>query len=390
MAKKICDLLLLIAAGILLLFGLGAALFFPKDVNAYENRTAYQFPAFTKTGFLDTSFQDGVEDTLMDQVPFSENAKQSYNFLNSHLVWNLVHPVFQQNPDHYFNFLGVEIFGGDTYTYPVRNMEEMQPKLDAKIENLNSCIEAHPDLEFYAYFIEKDTEINFETGEQIPAAEYIFEGLDLPAENTFCYETNSFQDFSDHFYKTDHHWNYEGSYLGYQTAAALLQVPAEDLLSPLEEITLPYRFLGSKASTAGTDVLSDTFTAFRFEYPAMTITVEGTQVEDYGQQETYFAGTPETISYASFYGDDLGEIIFHQEDFQGENLLVIGESYDNAILKLLASHFANTYSIDLRHYQRTMGKPFSFSQYVEEHNIQKVLLIGNIDYYLMEEFMLEE
>ena len=36
-----------------------------------------------------------------------------------------------------------------------------------------------------------------------------------------------------------------------------------------------------------------------------------------------------------------------------------------------------------------MGKPFSFGQYVEEHGITQVLLIGTIDYFLMDEFLLE-
>lgn len=69
---------------------------------------------------------------------------------------------------------------------------------------------------------------------------------------------------------------------------------------------------------------------------------------------------------------------------------MIGESYDNAVLKLLASHFNNTYSIDLRYYEAYMGQSFSLSEYLREHEIDKVLLIGNIDYYLMTEFQLGE
>ena len=70
--------------------------------------------------------------------------------------------------------------------------------------------------------------------------------------------------------------------------------------------------------------------------------------------------------------------------------MVIGESYDNAILKLLASHFEKTFSIDLRNYERTFGSKFQFSQYVKDNNVDKVLLIGNIDYFTMDEFMLED
>ena len=65
---------------------------------------------------------------------------------------------------------------------------------------------------------------------------------------------------------------------------------------------------------------------------------------------------------------------------------VLGESYDNAILKLLSESFDKTYSVDLRYYEAKMGRSFNFSQYLQEHNISKVLLIGNIDYFVMDEF----
>ena len=40
----------------------------------------------------------------------------------------------------------------------------------------------------------------------------------------------------------------------------------------------------------------------------------------------------------------------------------------------------------LRYYEAKMVQSFDFSQYLQEHNISKVLLIGNIDYFVMDEF----
>ena len=62
---------------------------------------------------------------------------------------------------------------------------------------------------------------------------------------------------------------------------------------------------------------------------------------------------------------------------------------DNAILKLLASHFDRTYSVDLRYYRNYMGSGFSLSDYLRRNNITKVLLIGNVDYYISPDFALE-
>ena len=69
-----------------------------------------------------------------------------------------------------------------------------------------------------------------------------------------------------------------------------------------------------------------------------------------------------------------------------ENVLIIGESFDNAILKLIASHFNKTFSVDLRYYKAYMGKDFSLSSYLTENDINKVLFIGNIDYFIGSDF----
>ena len=105
--------------------------------------------------------------------------------------------------------------------------------------------------------------------------------------------------------------------------------------------------------------------------------------------KAFFAGEGGTPSYGGFYGWDAGEVTFSAGRTDRENILILGESYDNAVIKMLATHFNHTYAVDLRYYEAYMGEKFSFSDYVEERGITQVLLIGNIDYYLMDEFRLE-
>ena len=95
------------------------------------------------------------------------------------------------------------------------------------------------------------------------------------------------------------------------------------------------------------------------------------------------------MSYGGYYGFDCGEAAFHTGHAGAGNILVLGESFDNAIVALLATHFENLYSVDLRAYEEDMGEPFRFSEYVEAHDIDTVLFIGNIDYYLLPSFNVE-
>ena len=121
----------------------------------------------------------------------------------------------------------------------------------------------------------------------------------------------------------------------------------------------------------------------------MEITANGKPAGDYGDQAAFLSGARSDITYGNFYGGDLGEIIFDTGTTGRGSLLVIGESYDNSVLKLLAAHYDRTYSIDLRYYKNYMKQDFQLSAYLAEHGIDQVLLMGNIDYLTMTEFDLE-
>lgn len=385
MAKKAINAVFVGGVVLLLLAGLTRTVFFPKEVNTYENRYAEKISALTLEGWLDGSFQDSVDKALADQVQLAQVYKRAYNFASSRYLKAAADPLLPLCYGRYVNYVDTLLFNG-YITYPPRTLVDMTERLEAKADNYNGCFASHPELDFYVYYIEKDTDINFETGEKVPACDYLFDRLDLPQDRLGRYAVDSFEEFSLWFYRTDHHWNERGSYRGYVQLLDLLGVEDAPIDSAGDLVELG-TFSGSKATGAAA-VFSEPFLAAYREFPEMDITVNGTP-GDYGNQEAFFAGQGGDPFYGGFYGWDAGEVTFSTGRTDRENLLILGESYDNAVIKPLASHFANTYAVDLRYYEAYMGEKFSFSDYVEERDITQVLLIGNIDYYLMDEFRLE-
>lgn len=149
-----------------------------------------------------------MESALSDQVQFSQLAKKTYNFVTSYAAMPLI--VLLENLTHGY------VSAGDVSFYESKIVYQpwtyLQPEwLEAKAENLNAVIAAHPELEFYAYYIEKDTDIDFTTGQKIDASESMLSMLNLPDSHKGIYEINSFEEFNERFYNTDHHWNYIGS-----------------------------------------------------------------------------------------------------------------------------------------------------------------------------------
>lgn len=387
--KKLLNLIFICCFLLISAVALAKAVLLPKDVNEYENRSAYKLKVPTLAAYMDGSYQSGFEDALNDQLPFAQTVKKSYNDFSSRLVSRCMEPFLAAGSKSYVSFMNNRVFGGDYIVYLPRKLAGERAELEAKIENINAYIAGHPEIEVYLYYIEKDVDINLVTGEKLGAYEFLAENLDLPAGRTAKFPINNFDEYSRYFFKTDHHWNYLGSYLGYTQVMELLG--NRDILSPEEAVVLPYTFSGSKANTGGIDaVFSEGFTAYRFSYPNMTISSNGSVIDDYGSQSVYFSQKAESISYGSFYGGDLGEIVFDTHSPAKENILVIGESYDNAILKLLASSYNKTFSVDLRNYEALTGHPFHMAQYMEENNITKVLLIGSLGFFTLDTFNLAD
>ena len=388
MAKKRLDILFLAVILLLLLAGLARTLLFPKEINTYENRYADQAPALSVSAFLDGSYQTELDAALGAQVPFAQHCKKLYNLGTSALLNAMVQPIAQSHPDRYINVFNLRLFHGTHLTYYTSTLSELAPELDARAEHYNQVFADCPDTEFYVYYIEKDTDIDFETGEKVGTCDYLTSRLNLPEDRIGCYRIDNFDQFSQRFYRTDHHWNAQGSYEGYLQVLDLLGVE-EAPLTHGEAVTVSPHFSGSKAASA--PILSEPFVAYPVAFPQMDITINGAAAEDYGAQDAWLSGQGAgDISYGAFYGGDMGEIIFRSGTQGRGNLLVIGESFDNAILKLLASHFDSLYSIDLRYYEIYMGTQFSLSDYLERHQIERVLLIGNVDYFVSQDFLLED
>ena len=371
-----------------LLAGLGKALLRPKTINYYENRYAIQPPALRASALLDGSFQDDMEAALADQIPSAQRLKKLVHLGFSTYQHALLRPLSRRVPDRCLTVGGLRYYQ-DYLLYWFRPLSREQAQLDKKIANYNETFAAYPETEFYVFYIEKDTDLDIDSGASNGVADYLRANLALDAERFGCFRVRSFEALRDAFYRTDHHWSWQGSYRGYREMLALV-APAETPLTPVETRFVG-SFSGSKASGKALGAFREVFYAYRFDFPAAEVKLNGVPETDYGAQEIFFSGAAtDTLSYSTFYGGDLGWVEFHVPANAGKgSLLLIGDSFDNAVLKLMSAHFENTYALDLRYYGVEMGQEFRLSEFLAAHPDVKVLLDGNIDYFVMDEFRLE-
>lgn len=388
MIKRLLNILFVCVVMLALVSGLIKTLCFPDEINEYENRYAAQVEPLTLSSLLDGSFQSKMEAALSDQVFLSSSCKSLYNAVRSAFRNALLDPILRHASYYYVSLTDtVHVFGGSHLVYSSYVLDDLKESLAATASSHNEMIAAHPVTDFYFYYIEKDADINFETGEQVQAYQYFREQLNVPAENVGHLPIPDFPTYRDNFYRTDHHWNHAGSYSGYLDLLELLEI-AEPALEPMSTAIID-DFSGSKAIQAAATTYLEPFSAYQFAFPDMTITINGQPAQDYGNQEAFFAGACELpLTYGNFYGGDSGEVILDTGTTDRGNILIIGESHDNAILKLVASHYDRTHAIDLRNYTHYMGSEFQLTSYLKQHEIDTVLFIGSIGFYTAETFRL--
>ena len=196
----------------------------------------------------------------------------------------------------------------------------------------------------------------------------------------------SFEEAISCYYRTDHHWGFRGAYRVYRQLWLLLHQQNPRVGQVLDSkgwIELPgLAFYGSLARRAGYyDAIGDVIVDGVFELPSFEVHIHGFGDRERNQKCRYrtgqYAREKFANHYAEYFGNDYGLIEYLSGASGGGNLLVIGDSFDNCIEPLLASHFCHSWFVDLRHYHADVGKEFDMDDFLARHAITDVLFVGN-------------
>lgn len=212
--RNLCNAAMLCCAAAVLLTGLGRTLLRPKDVNYYENRPANTVAPLTAESWLDGSFQDAMEAALSDQIPLAQAMKKTFNDAQNKIRYDSMMRLSHRYPNVPVQYDQLLVYGGKYLAYAYCSPDMVIPELTRHSENLNALIAAHPDVTFYLYMVEGDSNNNFPAGENNGAFEYLSSRVNLPAEQMGRFAVDELETYERDFYQTDHHWCNVGSYRG--------------------------------------------------------------------------------------------------------------------------------------------------------------------------------
>ena len=153
------------------------------------------------------------------------------------------------------------------------------------------------------------------------------------------------------WYRTDHHWSTYGAYLAYIEVSRALGVSPYPL-SFFRQEQVSSSFLGtSHAKVGGIKIEPDVITLFRYEGDSeITLTNEETKEVSYGFYD--ITALTEKDHYRIFLGGNYGRLSVTRspEESPRPRLLLIKDSYANAIVPFLSLHF-DLELIDPRYYE---------------------------------------
>ena len=165
------------------------------------------------------------------------------------------------------------------------------------------------------------------------------------------------------FYKTDHHWTMRGAYAGYE---ALMNTMSERLGETIEPIPyeeantscLPNKFAGSwnkilyMTVNNHDEICYNEPASFATQFTIYDGTIEDGVTAPY--ESVYGRAkqmSPDTVvNYADAYSRDFAELTIVNNDYDSDkHVVVIKDSYFNAIQFHVASHFKKLTVLDLRY-----------------------------------------
>jgi len=193
----------------------------------------------------------------------------------------------------------------------------------------------------------------------------------LATEPTALLPLETLRQIEAPYYRTDHHWTTEGAYVAY---AELLQ---DWQLSPyppefFQRETADTSFYGSSyATSGGVTQTADTVTLYRYEGDdRFTVTDRQTGTV---RQGFYDRTAPEREKgYEIFLGGNFGQLHIAEPNNSKHRLLLVKDSFANAMIPFLALHFDLTV-VDLR-YDRS-----SLSALLEKEAFDRVLVLQGAD-----------
>ncbi len=279
-------------------------------------------------------FQDGLEKLLSDQLPYREaliTLKSDFDYaLGKREIG------------------GAYILGDKRLVQKITDTDFSKSALVSYADTVNKIAETVPTFVMYVPSAEVCLKSSLPDGAPVYDYEALYGELSLHLENTVLIDLlPSLQGREDAFYKTDHHWNYNGAYLAYEAwCDARGNTP-----SSFTEKMVSDGFRGtlySKALLSGTPydelIISD-------ENLDLSVNADGKEIELFD-----LSALDTKDKYNVFQGGNHGIVtIENRSQSNGKTLLILKDSFANSFVPFIVKDYSKIIMLDERYTFISLG-----------------------------------
>lgn len=326
-----------------------------------ENRTTNYFPFYSNI----TTFYKNINEKINEKV---------YSIFNDEYI-----PAGTNSDKEY---LLKDTKNNAYYAFSNLSNETLEEKVNTQIKFFNEMYESNPNVNFYIYLpsrLEYQEKIN-EISPYRDASVYVEKfknGLNKSIRVEEL-KLNSIEEYNDYFYKSDHHWNMKGAYVGYKEIMKMMGN------TDIQEVTIkeePIKFRVSFSRTNRNYSLYDYFYTienYNNDYKVLVNNKEAPsnfkplQLENLNKKNSSFYDW-----YVGYFYGLYGNVVYDFNNENKKNLLIISDSYAWQIDFLLASSYNKTHVINIM-YDDYLKNPLNYTKYIEENKIDDVLILQEV------------
>lgn len=300
----------------------------------------------TDNGGDNAASAEGQSQNEQNDGSSTEESSAQRDYREEDAEYEVENGVIVVNQDGHYR--AMELFGGSSGDTYVETLNSLRSKLDSSIR-IYSVI-APLSCEFYLPANYED----YSVSQKDSIAEDINSRLDSGITPVDVVSALG-QHTSEAIYcRTDHHWMPLGAYYAAKELASAAGVDFADL-STYEPVTIP-GFVGTMYAFTDGDIRikedPEDFTYYKSSnYPNVKTDFYDTSF-NYDYTGSYYkeVGDPQSNAYLTFFGGDEQIVKVRTDVKNGRKLLIVKDSYGNAVPGFLMNSFEEIYIVDMRYF----------------------------------------
>lgn len=298
-----------------------------RSMSEMENRRLSQAPRASFASFVDGSFSKGLEDFAADQLPLRDGFVSVYTMMQAALGRQSPGDVILGKDGMLFD--KSSLWSGRNVRLNAAALTELAAVTGKEVHLLAvpSAAAVYPEkLPAHAPVADESALLAAAAGESnlLP----LLPALQAARETTL-------------YYATDHHWTPDGARIGYEAACTALGLTALDAPEPVD---VPGFYGSFYARYPLPWIKADTFSYL--PWAGLRLLVNGEEREGLLDQDV-LAGRDK---YAALLHGNHAQVELINDAIPEGTLLVIKDSYANALLPSLAMHYHRVIAVDPRYF----------------------------------------